>query len=72
MKTLEARLDALEAKHAGPVVYTINDIMRDGDGYTVNGVKMTAAEYAAWELATDTPDTVHIRIDADTVAQNGG
>ena len=70
MPTIKARLDRLEARHAGPVVYTINDIMRDGDGYTVNGVKMTAAEFAVWDA--DTPDTVHIRIDADTVAQNGG
>lgn len=66
MKALDARLSRLEARHAGPLVIRV--IMRDADGYTVNGAKLTPAEYDAWAAAHDGPDVRHIRIDATTAA----
>ena len=71
MTQLQTRLARLEAKHEGPVVFYV--ISQDENGlYQVNNLpKMTAAEFAVWDAALG-PDVKHIRIDADTVAQNGG
>lgn len=70
MPTHKARLDRLEARHAGPMVY----IVRDSDGrYSVgNGERLTQQEYDAWALANNiTPDTLHIiRIGYDHDAQD--